>query len=98
MASGSKLEYVLFDQPKEQNHKVGKQELIPLQRNLISVPLCSKLQVSAKLWDHNMVLSDDHILDGSLDFTPGQDDHLEITGTGGKVSVRITWSASFPQQ
>lgn len=102
-SSGSgeqQLQYTLFDKaPKQRCSATRKKDIrMQLQRKLVSVPLCSKLRVSASLWDFNRYKSPDHIVDGSVDFTPGLYGEKEITGPRGTVKVIVTWSASFSHQ
>jgi hypothetical protein len=66
---------------------------IPLLRSALAVPMDASLKISAHLWDHDPISSDDEIAKGTAEFK------LEILksaskfieGQYGKVEVRVSW-------
>lgn len=88
-------EILLFQRSSSYHVDVQPQQLIPLARSLIAMPLNSELRVRAELYDHDSDWSsDDEIAKGTVNF-PAQlsgTSEKTISGKNGLVSVKVTWT------
>ncbi|KAI9862497.1 MAG: hypothetical protein M1813_004348 [Trichoglossum hirsutum] len=66
---------------------------IPLLRSALAVPMDASLKISAHLWDHDPISSDDEIAKGTAEFKPEilKSASKFIEGQYGKVEVRVSW-------
>uniref|UniRef100_A0ACD6AD11 Uncharacterized protein n=1 Tax=Avena sativa TaxID=4498 RepID=A0ACD6AD11_AVESA len=97
--AGASLDYDLFRQTRRDQVSVPVNTNIPLRRKVITAVLGSPLTVAADLWDKDSFpdpFGDDQIALGSVNFQPRFQDSVakQITGSNGKVEVRVTWSVS----
>ncbi|KAL6639078.1 hypothetical protein ACP70R_022808 [Stipagrostis hirtigluma subsp. patula] len=100
MASGEQLKLWPFKRERGNCLSVPIHTAIPLQRTVISAPLCSELHISADLWDMDHLPDpspDDQIVKGSVSFTPhySGEPRKVIDGPNGKVTVIVTWSTTY---
>lgn len=67
---------------------------IPLLRSALAVPMDASLKISAYLWDHDTISSDDEIANGTAEFKPEilKSASKFIDGQYGRVEVRVTWN------
>lgn len=94
MASGEQLNYILFDNERDQAVNVPNKTTIPLQRKIMSAQLGSTFEVDINLWDSNRLGPDYQMVKGTAFFTPriNGTDSVMINGPRGKVRVEVTWS------
>lgn len=91
-------DHVLLLRDADSYIDVRPQELIPLDRSLVAVPLDCELQVYADLWEHDPFpdpTPDEEIAKGFVTF-PAQlsgTSEKKLFGSDGSVEVKVTWTA-----
>ncbi|KAJ4798007.1 rRNA N-glycosidase [Rhynchospora pubera] len=88
---------ILFNKKSNEYVDIKPQQLIPLLRSVVVVPLTSSIQVIADLWDQDTSSADDPIAQGNVTFTAAASGSNvgRITGKYGVVEVNVTWSSSW---
>lgn len=85
---------VLFYNEHDKNIRAGSEELIPLAKHVLAVPLHVPLTIQLDLHCY----SSDEIIRGSLQFNPAVNDQQVnrlVSMSGTEIEVTISWS-DFP--
>ncbi|KAJ1704638.1 hypothetical protein LUZ63_004417 [Rhynchospora breviuscula] len=88
---------ILFNKKSNEYVDIKPQQLIPLLRSVVVVPLTSSIQVIADLWDQDTSSADDPIAQGNVTFAAAASGSNvgRISGKFGVVEVNVTWSSSW---